>query len=125
MRLKLWVEPEAQNIPERIHYRGDHESPAEFRGTLERLGSQLQQPLEGRGHVVHVPVGDRRRRAGPEPFGRELPVGHAQLALVVAHPEPDMPRGESDVLGAEVRLCAQELRVPALRRRDIVDEDLE
>src|SRR5919204_5357230 len=106
---------DAEDVPERVDdRRGD---PARLaRGDrLVLLGAHGQQPLEGRRHVVDVPVHDRPARVAGGALGRVAAVGDAQLVLVVADAELDVG-GWALLRADEVRLDAQQLGVPVLGR---------
>jgi hypothetical protein len=89
------------------------------------LRSHRQQPLEGRWHIVNVPVHDGTTRAARRTVGRVAAIDQAQLVLVVAEAKLEISRlrlvvawvsGRDDPtveFGAfEVRVDAQQLSVP-------------
>lgn len=108
------VAHDAQDVPEGVDHRGGDEPPAAFRERFALFGSHGQQLLEGRRHVVDVPVRDGAGRSGPRPFGSVAAVDQAQFVLVVADAELSVPRA------LEVRGDAQQLRVPSLRSLQVV-----
>jgi hypothetical protein len=79
---------DAQDVTEGVDHRsGDEPLLAAVRKRLVFPCSHGLQPLEGRRHIVDVPVQDGAARTGPRRFGRVTAVDQAQLVLVFADAE--------------------------------------
>ena len=87
---------------------------------LELLGAQRDQPVQGCGNVVDVPAHDRPARACGKLGRGELPVDDAQFVLVVADAELDVAWPAPGGLAGVIRFDAQQLGVPAGRRRQVL-----
>ena len=71
-----------------------------------------------------MPVNNRASRTGTSLFGQVIAVNDPQLMLVVAKPELDI--GGRDCIGTlEVRLDAQEKRVPVARFYNVIGRDID
>ena len=71
-----------------------------------------------------MPTNNRTSRTGARVFGQVIAVNDPQLMLVVAKPELDI--GGRDCIGTlEVRLNAQEKRVPIARFYNVIGRDID
>jgi hypothetical protein len=108
------------DVPERIdHGSGDPPRFSTLGDRLALLGSHGQQPFEGGRHVVDVPAHDHLSWTARRALGHESPVDAAQLVLVVTDADLDMGR-RALLRPDEVRLDAEQVRVPVLGRLQIV-----
>src|SRR5262245_32528965 len=101
-----------EEIAERVDRGGGDEATAAVLGRLQLRGAHADGVGEHGVDVIDVPIDDN---PGPAfvalRAGDVLAVDDAELALVVADPELDVARS------LEVRLHAEELRVPLPGRR--------
>jgi hypothetical protein len=112
---------DSQEVPEGIdHRRGPESLRAAVSRAIVLLRPHGEQALERGLQIIDVPIDEA---PGPAvvtlPIGNVLTVDDAQLVLVVAEPELNVSRP------LEIRLDAEELRIPFSRRLMVGRKDVE
>jgi hypothetical protein len=109
-----------RDVAERVDDRGRDEPRTALSHCPELPGAQQHQPLQRRRYVIDMPVDDHTAWSSSKSWRGEPPVDDAELVLVVADAKHDVTRSAPGSFATKVRLDAEQLGVPARRRRQVL-----